>query len=306
MYFHSRMYMRKTPKLLEKIRVRNHATPQVAAVNLLLPRVRTLTTTTKYAHGFSPRSSWNEPPDFDPVKLQRARPFLTSNQIFKTLTHKYAICIYVVTIGGVIIFYIQHIETTPVSGRRRFMYFTEADAEKMYKYIYRNLMLSLRESILPPWDRRTKQVNRVMKRLIESCGLEHVDWEVNVVLSNEANAFVLPGGKVFVMSGIFSIADTDAGLASVLSHEIAHGLANHHAENMSNAFGGILGNFLLEFGFTLPRSRTHEREADYIGLMMISRACYDPRAAFVFMKRLEQLNAAQEKPNIPWLSTHPS
>ncbi|RKF60237.1 Mitochondrial metalloendopeptidase OMA1 [Erysiphe neolycopersici] len=317
------MYSRRILKVVETIRLRNHATHQ-AAVNLLLPRTRTFTTTPKYAQGLPPGSSWNETPGFDPVKLQKTKPLLTSNQIFKTLTHKYTICIYVIIIGGATVFYIQHLETAPVSGRRRFMYFTEADAEEMYKYVYRYFKLSLQQFILPPWDRRTKQVNRVMKRLIESCELEHVDWEVNVVLSSEANAFVLPGGKVFVMSGILSIADTDAGLASVLSHEIAHGLANHHAENMSNAFlvtwplriaifllfdiitGGVFGNLLLEYGFNRPASRTHEREADYIGLMMMSRACYDPRAAFVFMKRLEQLEAAQGKLDIPWLSTHPS
>lgn len=135
---------------------------------------------------------------------------------------------------------------------------------------------------------------------------------------------MLPGGKVFVMTGILSIADTDSVLASVLSHEIAHGLANHHAENMSKEFlvtwplriaflllfdlfsGGVVGNFLLEFGFTRPTSRTHEREADYIGLMVMSRACYDPRAAVVFLKRLDQLEEALGKHNITWLSTHPS
>ncbi|KAI6248293.1 Mitochondrial metalloendopeptidase OMA1 [Erysiphe necator] len=317
------MYLRKTSNTKIATRARSIIIPQ-ATVNLCFQNTRAFTLTTKYTYGLPPRSSWNEPVPYDPVKLQKAKPFLTSKQISKTLLHKYAIYIYIVTIGGATAFYIQHLETAPVSGRRRFMYFTEADAEEEGKLLYVNLMQTWQHAILPPWDRRTRQVNRVMNRLIKSCGLEHIDWEVNVVLSHELNAFVLPGGKVFVMSGILSIAETDAGLASVLSHEIAHGLASHQAERMSNAFliiwplrivfllffdiftGGVLGNLLLEFGLNRPASRTQEREADYIGLMMMARACYDPRAALVLWKRMEQVEAAHGKYEFPWLSTHPS
>ncbi|RKF55859.1 Mitochondrial metalloendopeptidase OMA1 [Golovinomyces cichoracearum] len=265
-----------------------------------------------------------QPGRFDPVEAQRAKPLITGNQISNILTHRYAKCIYVFIAGGAVIFYFKHLETAPVSGRRRFMYFTDADAEEEGQILYDSIMQEFRHAILPSWDQRTQQVNRVMKRLVTASGLAHIEWEVNVISSNAPNAFVIPGGKVFVMSGILPIAQTDAGLAAVLSHEIAHGIASHQAERMSSAIMiiwplrvlfflffdiwsfGLLGNFLLEFGLNRPASRTQEREADFIGLVMMAKACYDPKAAVNFWRRMEMLEAAQGKQELPWLSTHPS
>ncbi|TQS37268.1 hypothetical protein Golomagni_02263 [Golovinomyces magnicellulatus] len=270
------------------------------------------------------RLSSRQPGRYDPDKAQRAKPLVTGNQISNILTHRYAKCIYVFIVGGAVIFYVKHLETAPVSGRRRFMYFTDADAEEEGQILYDNIMQECRHAVLPPWDQRTQQVNRVMKRLITASGLAHIEWEVNVISSNAPNAFVIPGGKVFVMSGILPVAQTDAGLAAVLSHEIAHGIASHQAERMSSAImiiwplrvlfflffdiwsGGILGNLLLEFGLNRPASRTQEREADFIGLIMMAKACYDPKAAVNFWKRMKILEAAQGKRDFPWLSTHPS
>lgn len=77
-------------------------------------------------------------------------------------------------------------------------------------------------------------VQRVMDRLIPASGLEGKEWEVHVIESDEKNAFVIPGGKVFVYSGILPIAKNDDGLAAILGHEIAHNLAGHAAEHMSS------------------------------------------------------------------------
>ncbi len=140
-----------------------------------------------------------------------------------------------------------------------------------------------------------------------------------------ANAFVLPGGKVFVFSGILPLARNDSALAAVLGHEIAHNVADHVGERMSQAIGTnillysvvvLLGVFglgpllahyagskALEIAFGNPMSRLQESEADYIGLMMMAQACYDPQEAAAFWARMEAASSG-EPPE--WLSTHPS
>lgn len=140
----------------------------------------------------------------------------------------------------------------------------------------------------------------------------------------EMNAFVLPGGKVFVYSGILPIAANDDMLAAILGHEIAHNVAKHQAEGLSSmvilapirfaftwldytgytfGLGRFLGDLALEFGLMMPASRKQESEADYIGLMMMAKACYDPKAAVKVWQRME---AAKESDIPQWLSTHPS
>jgi predicted Zn-dependent protease len=141
----------------------------------------------------------------------------------------------------------------------------------------------------------------------------------------EANAFVIPGGKVFVFSGLLPIAKNDDGLATILGHEIAHNVARHQAEQMSQraymvvplqfvflildyagftyGLGRLIGSSLLDLGFARPASRVQESEADFIGLMMMARSCFDPRAAVGVWERME----AASRNNIPeWMSTHPS
>lgn len=150
------------------------------------------------------------------------------------------------------------------------------------------------------------------------CGLE-----TNASTAGTANAFVLPGGKVFVFSGLIPIARNEHGLATVLGHEIAHNLAGHVAERMSGQIGtnillyslifltgGIailgthfIGGAVLDLLFSRPMGRMQESEADYIGLMMMAEACYDPREALGFWERMER--AQQEEPP-EWMSTHPS
>lgn len=125
-------------------------------------------------------------------------------------------------------------------------------------------------------------------------------------------------GKVFVFTDILPICENDDGLATVLGHEIAHNVAHHAAEKMSSYFvasaliyalafffdiSGNLSNILIQLGSALPNSRKQETEADFIGLRMMARACYDPDEAVQFWERMER--AAQfEPPQL--LSTHPS
>ncbi len=140
------------------------------------------------------------------------------------------------------------------------------------------------------------------------------------------NAFVLPGGKVFVYSGILPICRNDSGLAAVLSHEISHNLCQHAAERMSSTImiqpiiwglmyldfyftgtvgglGSYLGSLLLDLGVMRPASRQQESEADYVGLMLMAQSCYDPKEAVGLWERME---LAQREAPPEWLSTHPS
>lgn len=146
-----------------------------------------------------------------------------------------------------------------------------------------------------------------------------------------ANAFVIPGGKVFVHSGILNVCRSEDALAAVLGHEIAHNTASHASERLSAAWVGNLtvgslfflagalpglalfglwnvigGYYLQDLLFYLPMGRKQESEADYIGLMMMAEACYDPRQAVGFWQKMETIQrvGGHEVPEM--LSTHPS
>jgi predicted Zn-dependent protease len=156
------------------------------------------------------------------------------------------------------------------------------------------------------------------------------DWRLTVFDDDKTrNAFALPGGKIAVYTGIFPVAKNEAGLAAILGHEVVHALARHSAERMSQgvvqelgaraADAGLqivgLGPILspvaagalgigLQVGVLMPYSRTHELEADYIGLLLAAQAGYDPREAVHLWERMAQLEKG--KPPSPYLSTHPS
>ncbi|MBA4018096.1 MAG: hypothetical protein C0483_13065 [Pirellula sp.] len=154
-----------------------------------------------------------------------------------------------------------------------------------------------------------------------------MEWKVEVVDSEQQNAFCLPGGKIVVYTGILPIAETDAGLATVLGHEISHALAHHGAERMAQeqlvqmgvmSVGGAAGDMSPEqrlrmmqvlnagakFGI-LKYSRSHESEADHMGLLIMAAAGYDPRESMRFWERMQESTG---KGNAPpeFMSTHPS
>lgn len=130
-------------------------------------------------------------------------------------------------------------------------------------------------------------VQRVSRNLIKAAGSslgDIVDWEVNVIDSPEVNAFVLPNGKIFVFTGIMKAVQSEDALAAVLAHEIAHQMAGHSAEKLSMYklllvaqvvmsffvdVSFIFNPLFLSLGVTLPFSRACEREADYIGLLLM-------------------------------------
>jgi predicted Zn-dependent protease len=145
------------------------------------------------------------------------------------------------------------------------------------------------------------------------------EWHVHVIDDpDQKNAFVLPGGKVFVFTGLLPIAKDEQGLAAVLGHEIGHNVAHHMAERLSNSVivglaaiiisslldvSGQLSSSIASLALSLPNSRTQEMEADRIGLLMMAESCYDPEAAVDLWTRMQQ--AEQFSPP-QFMSTHPT
>jgi predicted Zn-dependent protease len=155
--------------------------------------------------------------------------------------------------------------------------------------------------------------------------LSRFKWEFNLVNDAQVNAFCMPGGKIVVYTGILPYTQTEEGLAVVLGHEVAHALAKHANERMSQQIPVILGGVALDvalsnksqqtrelagivfglganIGVMLPFSRKHELEADRIGLILMAMAGYDPNVAPTFWQRMA--SSGQKTPEI--LSTHPS
>jgi len=183
-----------------------------------------------------------------------------------------------------------------------------------------------------------KEVKRVGQRIAQAVEeyftrqhrqevLKDYHWEFNLVASSEANAWAMPGGKVVVYKGILPITRTDAGLAAVIGHEVAHVVAKHGNERMSQQLIAKMGGMALstalakepaatqqlwsqvfgvgtQVGVLLPFSRLQESEADRLGLIFMAMAGYDPHAAIGVWQRMMQLQGARTTPE--FLSTHPS
>jgi len=171
-------------------------------------------------------------------------------------------------------------------------------------------------------------VSRVAERLAKATGEsgKDFDWAVSVVRSPQINAFCLPGGKIVVFTGILPVAQSDAGLATVMGHEMAHATLRHGSErllkqkatqtlltgvqfsigdmdyNQQRALMGVLGAG-AQYGVLNPFSRDHESEADKVGLWYMARAGYDPRESITFWQRMAERADGNAPPE--FLSTHP-
>lgn len=129
-------------------------------------------------------------------------------------------------------FYLYNLEEVPVSGRRRFNIIPAQLEEALGQSSVEQVRQQYRGRILPESDGRVQLVKRVLERLLpyaEGEGLQGLDWEVAVIESPEQNAFVAPGGKVFVFTGMLPLCRDEDGVAAVLGHEIAHVVAHHTA-----------------------------------------------------------------------------
>jgi metalloendopeptidase OMA1, mitochondrial len=227
--------------------------------------------------------------------------------------------------------------SVPHTGRSQLSLVSDADMASMAERGFADIVKANSGRIVGAYDspeaaRTLALVRRVSERIVQASGLhDRLAWETIVVHANEANAFVLPNGKVVVFTGLLPIAATEAGLAAVMGHEVAHVAARHGAERASQQLatratlatadivgrivgrsdptlaphGRVLGAALglgAQYGVLLPYSRAHESEADRIGLTFAAKAGYDPAAAIGVWERLQARHGSG-----PWefLSTHP-
>ncbi|HUT28489.1 MAG TPA: M48 family metallopeptidase [Sedimentisphaerales bacterium] len=175
---------------------------------------------------------------------------------------------------------------------------------------------------------------RIQKAVEQYCAenglspqLKGYNWEFNLVDDPNINAWCMPGGKVVVYTGLLPISQNEAGLAVVMGHEIAHAIAKHGAERMTQGLIIEMGGMALstalakrpeetknlfmrsygvgtQYGILLPYSRVHETEADHLGLIFMAMAGYDPHEAVGFWERMTAANKGGSPPEL--LSTHPS
>jgi len=172
--------------------------------------------------------------------------------------------------------------------------------------------------------RLNEMIQRVGKRLAAASDMPDLEWEFKLIESPQQNAFALPGGKVAFYTGILQICKNEAGVATVMGHEIAHAIARHGAQRMTQqmlitgalsfaslSYGNskykplILGALGVgaTYGLQLPFSRSNESEADEIGIIYMAHAGYDPREAVNFWTRFQNAKGSQPP---EFMSTHPS
>ena len=217
--------------------------------------------------------------------------------------------------------------TAPYTGRHQMMLVSERQEMTLGEDAYRQI---LRDSVVTREADAERIVRNVGERIARAAEKPEYKWEFTIINDPDTvNAFAVPGGKVAVYTGIFGPARDDAGLAVVLGHEIAHALLRHPAERMSQDMlvqvGGMglglalgrnpaLANQVMQVyglgagvGLTLPFSRAQESEADRVGLILMAKAGYDPRAAIDLWERMEKIEkkgaGASQPPE--FLSTHP-
>jgi len=212
--------------------------------------------------------------------------------------------------------------TTPVSNRSALILIPKSQEISLGIQSYNEILKREKESE----DTQLNQIiRRVGQRIASVSDMPNLKWEIKLIESDQKNAFALPGGKIAIYTGILSVAKNEAGLATVMSHEIAHVIARHGAQRMTQQMllqGAMIGaglsmknstqkNIVLSalgvgvlYGFTLPFSRLHESEADQIGLIYMAKAGYDPNEAINFWQRFGQVKGGKGPPE--WASTHPA
>lgn len=226
-------------------------------------------------------------------------------------------------------------KTVPVTGRKQLNLVPNSMIQVLAFTEYDSVVKA--SATLNQSDERAQMVIRVGSRIqaaVETYMQQHnmskeiksFKWEYNTIDQNTINAWCMPGGKVVVYTGLLPVTQNETALAVVLGHEIAHAIARHGNERMSEGLLINLGGVVLEealkskksetqalflglymigsnLALALPNSRMQESEADKLGLIFMSMAGYDPNEAIPFWQRM----AANNKSNVPqFLSTHPS
>ena len=215
-------------------------------------------------------------------------------------------------------------QNVPLTGRNQLQIVSEQQERRMGLAGFKEILAKEKLSHDPAVNER---IQRIGMRIAAATGRTDYEWEFRVIDDDKTlNAFCLPGGKVAVYTGLLPVAQDDAGIAAVIGHEVAHAIARHGGERLSqeilvagatvatvvatrdpqkrDLYAGLLGAGAA-VGFLLPYSRLHEAEADRMGLIYMAKAGYDPRAAIGLWQRMAEEGKGGTKPP-ELLSTHPA
>jgi predicted Zn-dependent protease len=225
--------------------------------------------------------------------------------------------------------------TVPITGRKSMNFIPVSTINSMSFQQYDEFLSANKISNNKLQTEMVKRVGRKIQKAVEeyfatngmSSQLQNYQWEFNLVESDEVNAWCMPGGKVVFYTGILPYTKNETGIAVVMGHEIAHAIAGHGNERMSQGLLTQMGGMALskaiedkpeetqqlwmgafgigaQFGYMLPFSRLHENEADHMGLIFMAMAGYNPEEAISFWQRMAEAKGGQAPPE--FMSTHPS
>ena len=230
--------------------------------------------------------------------------------------------------------FLSSCSSVPITGRKQILLVSDQDVLSSSLTEYSNYMKSAKPSSNTKGKamvvRVGKKIAAATEQYLKDNGLSsevsNFAWEFNLVNSSEVNAFCMPGGKIVVYDGLLKLVSSDDDLAVVLGHEVAHAVAKHSNERMSQQLmaqygGAILGGVLggqssaiqqlgstvyglgAQYGVMLPFSRKHESEADYMGMILMTMAGYNPNNALTFWQKMSA-NGQNTTPE--FMSSHPS
>ena len=223
--------------------------------------------------------------------------------------------------------------SVPLTGRRQMLLVSDAEiisaSLSQYNDYIKTAPLSTDKTKTATVERVGKKIATATEAYLKQNGygseVANFQWEFKLVRDNQVNAFCMPGGKIVVYEGLLPLIASDDELAVVIGHEVAHAVAKHSNERMSQAllaqYGGAILNEALstrsaamqnigntvfglgtQLGVTLPYSRKHELEADHMGLIFMTMAGYNPRSAISFWQKMSTNGGG----TLEILSTHPS
>jgi predicted Zn-dependent protease len=217
-------------------------------------------------------------------------------------------------------------EQVPLTERTQIISVSDEEANALGAQAFEEVLQTHRTVTTGPAAELVRQVAQRIADAAEDITDPDYQWRVALLQSDSSNAFALPGGNIAVLSGLLDVARTEDQLAAVIGHEVAHVLARHGSERLTQqklaetgrmavgiaigdldpaTQGAVMGALGLgtQLGVLMPFSRVHETEADRIGLILMARACYDPRAA---VQVWENMARATRGGPPEFLSTHPS
>ncbi|XP_071952382.1 metalloendopeptidase OMA1, mitochondrial-like isoform X2 [Antedon mediterranea] len=234
------------------------------------------------------------------------------------------------------VFYVSHLQTTPITNRRRVIFFSESQLAKIAAVEYEKQCMQFDKKFVDSENDLYRIVEDVASQLIKHNQhipeIKNKTWIVHIVNDpQQKNAFVLPNGQIFVFTGMFHAVKNEQQLGIILAHELAHVVLNHAAEQISFleffdwlmivVLAGLWAflpndglaivaswfkNKVSELLIQMPYSRGLELEADEVGLQLAATSCFDVRESQVFWEMMADASEKNDELDVEWLSTHPT